>query len=163
MQLCVKDYNIRLIDSLNFLQFPLSQFCESFGMDPETFCKGDFPFKFNTRENQNYIGSLPKIHFYSPDTKMEKERAKLIAWHGELTKNDYTFDFQKEMYRYCSQDVTILRLGCLIHDSSISETNVDPFTYCTIAASVMHGYLSIKISIAILPRNMYHGGNKPFS
>ena len=136
-------------------------------MDPEKFSKGDFPFKFNTRENQNYIGPLPEIDFYSPDTKMEKECAKLIAWHAELTKNDYTFDFQKEMYRYCSQDVTILRLGCLkFRDSFLSETNVDPFTYCTIAASVMAIYRSKylkKDTIAIVPRNMYHGGNKPFS
>ena len=67
-------------------------------MDPEKVSKGDFPFKFNTRENQNYIGPLPEIDFYSPDTKMEKERAKLTAWHAELTKNYYIFDFQKEMY-----------------------------------------------------------------
>ena len=60
-----------------------------------------------------------------------------------------------------------MQLGCLkFRDSFLSETNVDPFTYCTIAASVMAIYQSKylkKDTISIVPRNMYHGGNKPFS
>ena len=57
----VKDYNICLVDSLNFLQMPLS--------DHNKFSKGDFPFKLNTCENQNYVGPMPDIKYYSPDTK----------------------------------------------------------------------------------------------
>ena len=62
MQLKVKDYNICLVDSLNF-------------------SNGDFPFKFNTHENQNYVGPMPDIKYYSQDTKSEKDHVKLIAWH----------------------------------------------------------------------------------
>ena len=85
MQLRVTDYSIRLIDSLNFLQMPLSKFPETFGLDLGKFSKGDFPFKFNTPENQNYVGPMPNIEYYSPDTKSEKDRSKLLAWHEELT------------------------------------------------------------------------------
>jgi hypothetical protein len=166
MQLTLKDYQIRLIDSINFLQMALSKFPETFGLDPDKFSKGDFPFKFNSFENQNYVGPIPKIEFYSPDTKPEKERTKLIKWHNELVKSNYVFDCQKEMYTYCSQDVTILRLCCLnFRNLFICETKVNPFCYCTIAASVMAVYRSNYLkenTIGIIPKNMYRTGNKPY-
>ena len=52
MQLTLSDYQIRLIDSLNFLQMPLSKFPATFGLDLSTYSKGDFPFKFNIFEKQ---------------------------------------------------------------------------------------------------------------
>ena len=71
------------------------------------------------------------------------------------------------MYKYCSQDVTILRLCCLkFRDLFMSETRVDPFCYCTIAASVMAIYRSKYLknnTIGIIPKNMYRKGNKPYS
>ncbi len=72
MQLTLVDYQIRLIDSLNFLQIPLSKFPGTFGLDLTTYSKGDFPFKFNTLENKKYIGPMPSIEFYDTDTN---------AWH----------------------------------------------------------------------------------
>ena len=69
MQLTLNDYQIRLIDSLNFLQMPLSKFPATFGLDLSTYSKGDFPFKFNTSENQNYVGPMPGLEFYAIDTK----------------------------------------------------------------------------------------------
>ena len=66
------------------------------------------------------------------------------------------------MYKYCSQDVTILRPCCVqFRNAFLSETGVDPFCYCTIAASVMAVYrskylkentigISLKTSIAIV-------------
>jgi hypothetical protein len=118
-------------------------------------------------ENQNYIGSIPDIEYYSPDTKSEKDRRKFIAWHEELTKTNYVFDFQKEMYIYCSQDVTILRLCCAqFRESFLAQTQVDPFTHCTVASAVMSVYRSKylkKDTIAIVPKNLYHGENKQYS
>ncbi len=144
MQLTLVDYQIRLIDSLNFLQIPLSKFPETFGLDLTTYSKGDFPFKFNTLENQKYIGPMPSIEFYDTDTKKDKEkRDKFIAWHEHLVKSNYIFDFQREMYKYCAQDVTILRLCCVeFRKTFLSETGMDPFCYCKIAASVMAVYRS---------------------
>lgn len=93
MQLTLNDYKVRLIDSLNFLQMPLSKFPETFGLDPNKFSKGDFPFKFNTFENQDYVGPIPEIKCYSLDAKSEKERTRLITWHEELTMSEYVFHF----------------------------------------------------------------------
>ena len=146
---------------------PLSKFPETFGLDESKYSKGDFPFLYNTLENQNYVGPVPDIKYYCPDTKSTKDRAKLITWHGKLTKTNYVFDFQKEMYKYCTQDVTILRLCCIdFRKTFLNETGVDPFCYCTIAAAVMAVYRSKYLkekTIGIIPKNLYHGGNKPYS
>ena len=73
--------------------------------------------------------------------KSERVRNDLITWHSKLTEGIYIFYFQKEMYIYCAQDVTILRLWCMqFRNLFLSETGVDPFCYCTIAASVMAVY-----------------------
>ena len=96
----------------------LSKFPATFGLDLSTHSKGDFPFKFNPFENQNYVGPMPGLEFHAIDTK-------------------------SEMYKYCSQDVTILRLCCVeFRNTFLNETGVDPFCYCTIAASVMAVYHS---------------------
>ena len=125
MQLTLKDYQIWLIDSLNFLQMPLSKFPETFGLDLSTHSKGDFPFKFNLAEHQDYIGPIPSIDFYDIDNKKDvKKRNKFIAWHKKLVDQNYVFDFQKEMYTYCTQDVTILRLCCVDFGNHFSVTPV---------------------------------------
>ena len=99
--------------------------------------------------------------------KSEKIRNDLITWHSKLTESNYIFDFQKEMYTYCAQDVTILCLCCMqFRNIFLSETGFDLLCYCTIAASVMAvyraKYLKVK-TIGIVAQNMYHGGNKPYS
>ena len=86
MQLTFNDYRIRLIDSLNFLQMPSSKFPETFGLDLSTHSKGDFPFKFNTVENQNYIGPVPDIKFYDADNK--KDETKRIDSRQQILLGD---------------------------------------------------------------------------
>ena len=87
---------------------------------------------------------MPGLEFYSIDMKSDdKKQNEFIAWHEKLVKENYIFDFQKEMYKYCSQDVTILRLCCVqFRNTFLNETGVDPFCYCTIAAFVMAVYRS---------------------
>ena len=126
-QLTLSDYQIRLIDSLNFLQMPLSKFPETFGLNVTTHSKGDFPFKFNIFDNQNYIGPMPGIEFYEKK-KDKKAQDEFIAWHDNVVRSNYIFDFQKEMYTYCAQDVTILQLCCVdFRKRFLSKTGVDPF------------------------------------
>jgi len=38
--------------------------------------KGHFPHKFNTPENQNYIGRYPKSEYYGYETMKKKERTE---------------------------------------------------------------------------------------
>ena len=147
---------------------PLSKFPETFGLDLTMQSKGDFPFRYNILANQDYVGPMPSINFYDIDTKKDvKKWDEFIAWHTKLVEQNYIFDSQKEMYKYCAQDVTILRVCCVdFRKTFLSETGVDPFCYCPIAAAVMAVYCSKYLkqkTIGIIPKNLYGDGNKPFS
>ncbi|XP_055924592.1 uncharacterized protein LOC129956687 [Argiope bruennichi] len=85
---------ITLIDSFNFLPMSLSKLPGCFGLSELK--KGFFPHLFNKRENQTYIGPIPDITFYSPDTM----RDEFLKWHR--MQEGVEFDFQKEMLSYCN-------------------------------------------------------------
>ena len=55
--LSMKSDRLTFKDSLCFLPFPLANFPATFGITEH--CKGFFPHKFNTLENQDYEGPLP--------------------------------------------------------------------------------------------------------
>ena len=78
IQLTLKDYQIRLIDSLNILQMPLSKFPETFGLNLAMQCKGDFPFRYNILAHQDYVGPMPNIDFYDIDTKKDTKKTEQI-------------------------------------------------------------------------------------
>ena len=42
-------------------------------------CKGYFPHLFNKEENQNYIGPIPDVDYYSPKTMKPDAREAFLA------------------------------------------------------------------------------------
>ena len=79
MQLFLTDYKIRLIDSLNWFQMPLSNFPKTFGLDLSLYSKGDFPFKFNTFANWNYVGLLFLIlNIFVPTRDLKNHEASSL-------------------------------------------------------------------------------------
>jgi hypothetical protein len=86
---------IKIIDSHNFVASPLSAFPKTFGL--KELKKGYFPHFFNTHENQNYIGPIPDVTYYCADTIGKDTRKTFIKWHAEKVKENYVFDFQKEL------------------------------------------------------------------
>ena len=100
--------DIRIIDSINFLPMGLSKLPGCFGL--KELKKGYFPHLFNKRENQHYVGNLPAIHYYSPDTMTTDAREKFMEWYDEHKEN--TFDFQKEMLEYCRYDIFTCIFTC---------------------------------------------------
>ena len=103
------DYNIRFIDSISFIPMALKEFPKTFGL--AGLCKGYFPHKFNTTENQEYIGEYPNKQFYGYDEMTKKQKPDFDSWY--LTTKDKIFDFKTQMYQYCKSDVDILRRGCI--------------------------------------------------
>lgn len=89
--------SIRIIDSLNFLPMSLSKLPSSFGITELK--KGFFPHLFNSPENQTYIGVLPDISYYSPDTMAPNSRSAFLTWYDE--NKGEVFNFQEEMLAYC--------------------------------------------------------------
>ena len=147
-----KDLHIKVIDSLNFLPMKLAALPKAFGLTELK--KGWFPFFFNTRDNQHYVGPYPDFSYYGCDFMGTKEKEECLSWLE--SKKDAIFDFRKEMLEYCRSDVDILRQACLkFRDLLMSATgdkvtdeqgktkwvgSVDPFDSVTIASVCMNVY-----------------------
>lgn len=97
MSIRLNSLGIQIIDSLNFLPMPLSRLPNCFGLCELK--KGYFPHLFNIPENQSYVGPLPEVQYYCPDTMAPAARRAFLSWHEEH-KGD-VFDFQQEILLYC--------------------------------------------------------------
>ena len=132
----VKHDRIRFIDSMSFFQMPLSAFPKTFGL--KELCKGYFPHKFNLPDDryQNYVGILPSVDYYMPETMSPKDRQAFETWHQEQRDQDVVFDFQKELVAYCESDVRLLKQGCLTFKRLFEAlTGFNPFEHITIASA----------------------------
>ena len=102
---------IRFIDSLSFFQMPLSAFPKTFGITELK--KGYFPHLFNPPENQEYVGLIPDMKYYMPETMSVSGRKAFETWHAEQVSKQVEFDFDEELVAYCESDVKLLKAGCL--------------------------------------------------
>ena len=137
LSMTIPMFNIKFIDSLNFIPMSLAKFPKTFGQDE--LCKGYFPHLFNKEENQNYVGPIPCQNDYGVNFMKPGERKAFIAWHKEQVESNYLFDFQKEIVKYCRSDVDILRKCCLLFREMLrKETDIDPFGKSLTIASYCH-------------------------
>ena len=134
LSLTIPMFNIKFIDSLNFIPMALAKFPKTFGQDE--LCKGYFPHAFNKEENQNYIGPIPCQNDYGVIFMKPGEREAFMAWHDEQVANNYRYDFREEIIKYCRSDVDILRKCCLLYREMFrKETGIDPFNKALTIAS----------------------------
>ena len=137
LSMTIPMFNIKFIDSLNFIPMSLAKFPKTFAQ-PEL-CKGYFPHLFNKDENQNYVGPIPCQNDYGVNFMKPAEREAFIAWHQEQVENNYVFDFRKEIIKYCRSDVDILAKCCLLYREMFrNETDIDPFDKALTIASYCH-------------------------
>ena len=130
----VPDWDIKFIDSINFIPMALAKFPKTFGQDE--LCKGYFPHAFNKDENQNYVGPIPCQNDYGVNFMKPGERDAFIAWHDEQVANNYRYDFREEIIKYCRSDVDILHRCCLLYREMFrKETGIDPFNKALTIAS----------------------------
>ena len=134
ISITISMFNIKFIDSLNFIPMGLAKFPKTFAQ-PEL-CKGYFPHLFNKDENQDYVGPLPCQDDYGVNFMKPAEREAFIAWHQERVENNYVFDFRKEITSYCRSDVDILAKCCLLYREMFKDqTGIDPFDKALTIAS----------------------------
>ena len=134
LSLKVPGWDIRFIDSINFIPMALAKFPKTFGQDE--LCKGYFPHMFNKDENQNYVGPIPCQNDYGVNFMKPGEREAFMAWHDEQVANNYRYDFREEIIKYCRSDVDILRKCCLLYREMFrKETDIDPFNKALTIAS----------------------------
>ena len=155
LSLTVPMFNMKFIDSLNFIPMSLAKFPKTFGKTE--MCKGYFPHLFNTEENQDYVGPIPCQNDYAPTTMKPEAREAFLAWHKEQTESNYEFNFREEIVKYCRSDVDILRQCCMeFREMLRGITGIDPFEKCLTIASYCHevyrtNYLK-KDTIAVFQR-----------
>lgn len=150
----LKTAKLRFIDSLNFAMCALSKVPALIGLQ-DTLCKGFFPHKFNTFQNQNYIGPLPAKEFYEPDSMSVEANAEFLAWYPTVENDE--FDFQKELIKYCDQDVMILRkFGVKLLYDILEDSGINIFLEsCTLASYVSKRFRKdfYHNNIAVLPKS----------
>ena len=164
------DSNI-FIDSINHFAVPLSAVPKTFGLDETQYKKGFYPYKFNTKENANYIGCMPPLSEFQPDSKKPKVRTELINWYNNRVAENNIWNHQQETREYCIDDVRILLEGCNQYSMLGYElTGIDPLSKQTIASWVLQIYLTnhyddINSPIGVLNKEEYefikrafHGG-----
>ena len=111
MYIAIKEFNVRFIDSINFVNSALGTFPGTFGL--KELEKGYFPHLFNTPENQTYFGPIPPKYYYDPDHMKPEKRKNFLTWYVERVAENYVFNFKKELVAYCWSDVDILRRGMM--------------------------------------------------
>ena len=173
----MKHLERRFIDSLAFIDCPLSGFGKAFGLE---ITKGYFPHEFNTTCRQNYKGIIPDKKYYGlTNTKCNtpednvRMHEEFDEWYEEermkyIPHTNKKFVLQEELAKYCLQDVEVLRQGCMSFRhmfTTLSEGvpqnpvwnvhDVDPFQYLTIS--------SLVINLAIGGFNESHIAHYPFS
>ena len=153
-----KKFNIRFVDPLNFFNTPLAKLPEMFGL--EDIVKGDFPHKFNTPENQDYIGRIPAIEYYGVGNKSVKNAKKFEGWYAEQA-GITNWKFKEEMKKYCLADVEILARAVLSFRQLFYERlNADPFKCVTLPSLCMQLYKSKFMPDKTIASN---DANKPIS
>ncbi len=153
-----KKFNIRFVDPLNFFNTPLAKLPEMFGL--EDIVKGDFPHKFNTPENQDYIGRIPAIEYYGVGNNNVKNAMKFEGWYAEQ-QGTTNWNFKEEMKKYCLADVEILARAVLsFRQLFYGKLNVDPFKYVTLPSLCMQLYKSKFMPDKTIASN---DANKPIS
>ena len=137
LSMTIPMFNMKFIDSLNFIPMSLSKFPKTFGKTE--LCKGYFPHLFNKEQNQNYVGPIPCQADYGVNFMKPEARETFLAWHKEQVESDYIFDFKNEIVKYCRSDVDILRKCCMEFREMLREiTDIDPFEKCLTIASYCH-------------------------
>lgn len=154
-------------DTLLHVTTSLEQMPKMFGLDESQFKKGFFPYRFNTPENQDYIGPIPDIEYFEPFRMKEGKRKEFMTWYDEQA--EVVYDFKRELLEYCQSDVRILAKSIEAYMSQQMSNHVlNPFDSITIASYAMKVYKTFYIpenAVARLTSNAHndialsmHGG-----
>ena len=149
-------------DSLCFIPFPLAAFPQTFNLNELK--KGFFPHQFNLPHHQEYVGQIPDIEFFDPESMSDKKKNELQRWHEEQVKRGVQYHFQQEMEEYCHSDVQLLQAGCEAFAAEFATVaGFNPFTKCATIASACNLYWRKTHlgpnTIAVQPLKGWRGNN----
>lgn len=129
------------MDTLLHLPASLEQLPGMFALDPAQFKKGFFPYRFNTPENQQYVGRIPDRSYFDPGHMSVKKRRAFDAWYAEQETAQEPYDFHRELVAYCVSDTQILARAIESYmRQQMSARCLNPFSCLTIASYAMKMY-----------------------
>ena len=126
------DNTIFFRDTLLFFRIPLKQLPKTFGFNDELE-KTPFPYYFNTKENWDYEGPHPSLEYYQNclEKMSESEKAVFLTWYKE--NNLKTFNLQKELKKYCLNDVNVLAQAAVIFRQQFLLFDMEVFENVTLS------------------------------
>ena len=133
---------LKFIDSMGFLQMPLSGFTAAFGL--EELKKGFFPHFFNTQDHKTYVGPMPAEEYYDPDGMKPERKQEFDEWYQSKIDEKYEFDFQQELQDYCQSDVLAERRVYAIPKEFHALADFNPMEHCITIASACNRYFRKK-------------------
>lgn len=154
---------IKFIDSLYFLPMKLDNFPKAFDLSAEL-NKGFFPYLFLSFDNWSYIGDIPEKHFFGfncDDTVTERIQ-NFNLWYDKVSlQSKKEYNLRDEAIRYCSNDVSLLRLGCLKFISMIIDLfEINPYFQCLtlaqLALTIFRKKCMPSNMLGIVPSDNYH-------
>ena len=124
----IRSLNITFKDTYMFLPKKLSDLPKMFGME-ESVRKGYFPYLFPyPGKGVNYVGKYPDLLYFNIDQMKEGARENLVKWWEERVEGGHEFNYHVELEKYCSNDVSVLRMCCEEFRKMFLELGgVDPF------------------------------------
>lgn len=126
-------------DTLLHLPASLEELPAMFGLDPDQFKKGFFPYRFNIPEHQAYVGHFPDMAYFDPHMMRPKKKQAFLQWYEEQRHTLY--DFHKELVEYCVSDVRILAKAIEAYMSiQMAMRPLNPFDSITIASYALNMY-----------------------
>lgn len=151
---------IQFIDSLMFIPMPLANFQKTFDLDI-SLTKGFFPYLFLSFDNWSYEGEIPEKKYFNMEMSSTKRQKEFDSWYEEKTNAKEKYILRNEAIQYCSNDVTLLRHGCLKFMESIFEiAKINPFIECftlaQLALLIYRKNFMPENKLGIVPRNNYH-------
>ena len=160
--LSFKSGPLKFIDSLSFLPMSLASFASTFNLTELK--KGFFPHLFNLPHHQNYVGRIPDLEFFDPDSMKPEKKEELLHWHNEQVLRNVPFDFQHEMIAYCMSDVALLKAGCEAFQQEFErQAGFNPMVKCITIASACNLYWRkhhlTPETIAVEPLRGWRGAN----
>lgn len=136
-------YLLRFIDSYRFIPLALRFFAATFGLEhTKTF----FPYKFYTVDKMKYKGPMPGREYFTESGEAFEQ------WYANFEGK--TVDLYEMCVDYCKIDVKVLQQGCLKFRAlfmALTQNEIDPFQYLTIASTVMRIYQRFHMPEGVIP------------
>jgi G:T-mismatch repair DNA endonuclease (very short patch repair protein) len=106
----IKELQLKFIVSNSYLDGNEYQIAEQYEI---IFEKHFFPIHFNRNSNYNYVGDVPPLEFFLLFNDTSKERKEKEQFVSTLKSQQYIWQFEKEIVRFCDENAWLLTICCL--------------------------------------------------